>query len=319
MAEPEVGSDRLTRMRRARGVWAVLAVGALLVGCSGQDDDDTAATMAFSAAEGDADDGAGAVSTGAAEGEEATAARDEAGGVSGGGGGGTVAPPGSDARVVRSAHLSIDVADGGFREAFAEASRVATALGGFVEASTTSSYDEGRASGEVTIRVPVDRFDDALERLGELGEVVSTDVQGEDVSAQLVDLAARLRSLRAEEDALNTLMAEAADVGEVLSVRDTLSGVRTQIEQLAAQEAALEDRAAFSTITASLAEDTEVAIASSADDDLSLGDAVGTAVDVAEAVVAAAIVAVGLAVPLAPLALAGWWYVRRRRRIVAAA
>ena len=310
-------------MRTNRRGWTLAAASVLVVassvGCSGGGDDEQSdaadaqvADEAGDAAEVTAAD-VDASTAGGATGASGGTARGVAGSASA-----PVAEPISvaagDVRVVRTAALRVLVPDGDFGVAFASATQVATTLGGFVQTSSTSSYDEGDASGEVTLRVPVDRFDDAVEQLGALGEVESTQVEGDDVTGELVDMAARLRSMRAEEEALNALLTEATNVNEILTVRSTLSQVRQAIEQLAAQEASLSDRAAFSTVSVVLHEGGHVAAAPPEDGDRSLGDAIETAVDVAETVVGAAIVAVGFLLPFAPLALLAWIVVLRRRR-----
>ena len=309
-------------MRIDRRGWALAAVSALAVvsgvGCSGGGDD-----------EGSALDTAGTAGQFAADEADTGSSTGGSAGAGGGSTGGSTASDSSpvaapisvvvgEVQVVRTASLRVLVPDSDFGVAFASATQVATTLGGFVQTSSTSSYDEGDASGEVTLRVPVARFDDAVEQLGALGEVESTQVEGDDVSGELVDMAARLRSMRAEEEALNALLAEATNVNEVLTVRSTLAQVRQAIEQLAAQEASLADRAAFSTVSVVLHEGGVAASASPSDDgDRSLGDAIGTAIDVAETVVGAAIVTVGFLLPFLPLALLGWFVVLRRRRAAA--
>lgn len=224
------------------------------------------------------------------------------------------AVPSVGARVVRTADLRIEVEKGTFGQQLRAASTLARSLGGFVESSSTSSYEEGEASGEISIRVPVDRYDDAMARLTELGTVERSSEDGQDVTDQLVDLDARLRSLRAEEAALNALMAEAANVNEVLSIRSTAVGIRQQIEQLAAQQASLEDRSAFSTISVLLHEATaDIAASTPGDDDWTLADAFETGVDAARTIVGSLIVVVAVAVPLLPFVLVALMVARRRR------
>lgn len=280
----------------------------VIAACSDGGDDATDAAAATADAAGASDEGGG-------EGDSDDATDAAVGGRASALTAGRETLPEVDSRVVRTADLRIEVEKGRFRDAFRDASELARSLGGFVQSSTTSSYERGEARGDVTLRVPVDRFDEAMRRLSELGEVESTSEEGEDVTAQLVDLDARIRALRAEEDALNALMAEATNVNEVLSVRSTSVGIRQEIEQLAAQQESLDDRAAFSTIHVLLHEPTAALSESSPDDDSwDLADAFGTAVDGAESVVGAMIVAVGLALPIAPLAAAAWALAHRLRR-----
>lgn len=289
-------------MRRSLGI-ALLVVTLAGVGCSNAGDDDAAT----------ADD---STETMVASPEDESAEGVASDGATGGGADTDAELVGLDfsTRVVRTADLRIEVAKGEFGEQLRAASSLARALGGFVESSLTSSFEEGEASGEITLRVPVDRYDDAMTQIAKLGTLESSSEQGEDVTDQLVDLEARVRALRAEEDALNALMAQATNVNEVLAVRSTAIGIRQEIEQLAAQQQSLEDRSAFSTIHLLLHEATASLAASPDDDEWSLGQALDTAVDATVAVVGVMIVVVGALLPIAPFALLALYLVRRRSR-----
>ena len=214
--------------------------------------------------------------------------------------------PGLEPQIVKHADLSIEVADGSVTEAFDRAADVARRRAGFVVSSSTSTFDAGQASAQLTLRVPVEQFDAARGDLAAVGELRSVQVSGQDVSAQLVDLGARLRALRAEEDALTVLLGEAGAVGEVLAVREQLSSTRLQIEQLAAQQAALEDRATFSTLQVSLFEAGAGAVRTDPEPATGLARSFQQAVEGAVAVVGGMVVVLGYVLPLVGLGLLAW-------------
>lgn len=206
-------------------------------------------------------------------------------------------------RVVRTADLRVKVAKGGFGAAFDRVAAIAAANGGFVSSSSTSSADNAR-SGEVTVRVPSDRFDAARQGLSALGEVDGQSIRGEDVSGQLVDYEARLKSLQSQEDALRVLVGQAKSVGEVMQVQSSLFNVRQQIEQLKAQKGNLEQSAGLAAIQVSLFEPGAAVVRPV--DDRSLARSLERAVDGMRAVVGGMIVVFGWLVPLAVLGLLGW-------------
>jgi hypothetical protein len=218
-------------------------------------------------------------------------------------GGTTAVVPGSP-RVVRSADLRVKVVKGRFGVAFDQVASLAAANGGFVSSSSTSSNEDAR-SGELTVRVPADRFDSVRQSLGALGEVESQAIRGEDVSGQLVDFDARLKSLRAQEDSLRVLVGQAKEVGDVLQVQSSLFTVRQQIEQLAAQKANLEQATTLATLHVSLFEPGAVPGARPLDDGPSLAHSFEQAADGMLAVVGGMIVVVGYVIPLAVLGLLG--------------
>jgi hypothetical protein len=251
----------------------------------------------------------------------AGAAKADTGGDTAGGAGGTGAsiPSGiGRAKVVRTASLEVEVKRDGFAAAFSQVPTIAAANGGFVASSSSSAQGAGdrAAAGTIEVRVPSDRFDETRRQLLALGEVRSEQLRGQDVGGQLTDLDARLRNLRSQEEAIRLLMTKTGTIGETIEVQRQLSTVREQIEQLAGEQARLEDAVAFSTLTLAIV---EPGGALQPDDGSPLGDAVARAVDGAERVLTAVIVTVGYLLPLAVLALVAWLGVELVRRSLQAA
>jgi len=236
--------------------------------------------------------------------------------------GGSTPVPGSP-RIVRTGELRVNVGKSGFDAAFDRVASIAAAHGGFVASSSTSSNSSGgdnsgggndARSGDLVVRVPSDRFDSARRDLAALGKVEYQALRGEDVSGQLVDYDARLKSLTAQEDALRTLVGKATAVGEVLQVQNSLFEVRQQIEQLTAQKQNLEQAASLSTIQVSVFEPGALFEPRPVDDDKGLANAFERAVDGSVAVIGGMMVVVGWAVPIVVLGLVVWAASRLFRR-----
>jgi hypothetical protein len=109
----------------------------------------------------------------------------------------------------------------------------------------------------LTLRVPVERLDDAIAAAKQEAERVEREgLRTEDVTERYVDLEARLKTLRATEDELRQLLAESRernqDVEDVMAVYRQLTDIRTQIEQLQGQLQALAGLAALSTVNVQL-------------------------------------------------------------------
>ena len=220
--------------------------------------------------------------------------------------------PGSP-RIVRTADVRVKVAEGGFGAAFDRVASVAAANGGFVSSSSTGSVDDAR-SGTLTVRVPADRFDNVRLTLNELGDVESQSIRGDDVSGQLVDYEARLRSLQAQEESLLALVGRATGVGEVLQVQSTLFSVRQQIEQLKGQKANLDQSVSLATLQISLFEPGAAGVNRPADDKPSLARSLEEAVDGMVSVIGGMIVVLGYLIPIAVLGLVVWGASRVLRR-----
>ena len=92
----------------------------------------------------------------------------------------------------------------------------------------SSSRDE--RSGALTLRIPAKRFDDAMLALrglaGELeGEVEFQDITGQDVTAEFIDLGARLDILQDRRDLLRDIQADATSSSEILRLAALIDDV----------------------------------------------------------------------------------------------
>ena len=231
---------------------------------------------------------------------------------------GQTAPGATGDKVIRTGELRLELKKNGFRAAFDRATALAGELGGFVANSNTERVGDRLAAGSLTLRVPGTRFDEARRRLNQLGTVEHESIRGQDVSGELVDLEARLRSLRAQEDVLRALLGRAKTVGEVIQVEQQLGGVRQQIEQMAAQEKHLNDQVAMATLQVSMFEK-GAPVTPPEDEKPILQRSFDRAIDGALAVIGGTVVVIGYAIPLGVLALIGWALYRlvTRRRAAA--
>jgi uncharacterized protein DUF4349 len=132
------------------------------------------------------------------------------------------------------------------------AQAIASGLGGDVLNLSQSGSGDSR-SASLTIRVPSNRFGDALQQLKSLeGEIATSGVSAQDVTDQFVDLQARLTAKHAEEQRYLAILGRANTIDEILKVDASLGNVRTQIEQLTAQINSIKNRTEFSTISMSI-------------------------------------------------------------------
>jgi hypothetical protein len=202
---------------------------------------------------------AGAATGGQQGGGEANAGGNGNGAGTGGGTGNAGNQGGGDSGVidqagqliVKNGALAIQVE--GLDAALAAATREISALGGYASASQRFG-DGDDAQATVTYRIPVARWDEALGDLRGLGQkVIDERFSTEEVTAQVVDLEARIANLRTTEAAFQSIMAQAEKIDDILTVQAQLSQVRGEIERLTAQKTNLEGQAAFSTLTVTFA------------------------------------------------------------------
>ncbi|MDI1483750.1 DUF4349 domain-containing protein [Polyangium sp. y55x31] len=126
------------------------------------------------------------------------------------------------------------------KSSLGEVESLARSLGGFLARRNDQS---------ITIRVPVARFDEAIRRIEKLGDMLSRDVQVEDVTEEYHDTEIRLKNARAVRERLEQLLAKATKVEESIAIEKELERVAETIDRLEGRMKFLRDRAAFSTIT----------------------------------------------------------------------
>jgi hypothetical protein len=114
----------------------------------------------------------------------------------------------------------------------------------------TGGYLSVRSDNLVTIRVPRDRFQDALSLVEKLGDVVHRDIKAQDVTDEFVDTEARLKNAYAMRDRLQDLL-QKAQVKDAIEIEKELGRVTEEIERLEGRMKLLKDQIAFSTITVS--------------------------------------------------------------------
>ena len=169
-------------------------------------------------------------------------------------GNGQEVPAVDDAKIVRTGTIQLQVKD--VPTALGTARDGIRAMGGYIGQSETSSQDD-HPTATVTYRIPVDRWDAALDLLhglaGQTTKVLDERTQAVEVTGAVIDLEARIKNLRASEVALQGIASRAGKVSDVLEVQSQLTSVRGQIEELSAQLKDLNDRSAYATLTATFA------------------------------------------------------------------
>ncbi len=154
----------------------------------------------------------------------------------------------AERKIIKTGELTLQVPSVG--AAVGELRAIALSLDGYVSDSRTGGEHD---PATVTLRVPAERFDEALSRLhGMKGEVRVEATKDEDVTSSIVDLDARIRNLQASEEQYRVLVSRAQKIDDILAVQSRLDEVRGQIEQLSAQLKQLNGLASLSTITVTL-------------------------------------------------------------------
>jgi hypothetical protein len=171
----------------------------------------------------------------------------------------TVVPPsggepgqGVETKIIRTADLTLEVSNVTGAAAAIEA--IGTSAGGYVSTTNIGTDYNGQPTGTVVLRIPAARFDSALSGIKAIGTVTSISTQGQDVTAEYVDVQARITSYQNQIAQYNAIMKNATDVEDVLAIQQQIDTVQTSLDQVTGQMKYLNSQVDYATITVSLQE-----------------------------------------------------------------
>lgn len=297
---------RVPRLALAGVASALLALSVTVALLTGSEDSaDGPSDSASAPAAGESGDSA--ASTGAAE-----PAPDDLGFLQAGPGT-DIAPRERERQIERSAQLTLAAPADQLGRAAEEVVAVADRHRGFVLRSNVSTGEDG-GGGEFELRIPQDRLRPALRDLSAIGEVRARSEQGQDITPAVSRTAERLDEARADRRGLLRRLEQAQTDAEARAIRRRLRLVSAEIRGLTRALRSLRERVDYAAVTVTLEEGGD---AGSDDNGAGAGAAFDDALGSLEGALELGIRALGVLLPLALLAAAGWLASRlvlRRRR-----
>jgi len=156
--------------------------------------------------------------------------------------------------IARAVTLSIVVKD--FPAARAALDSILARHHGYSAQLTVNTEENSQRSLQDSLRIPAPQLAAALAELKSLGRVETETQSGEEVTQQHADLAARLLNSRETEQRLRDILAQrTGKIEDVLQVEEEIARVRGEIEQMEADQRALEHRVDFASVDLHLAEE----------------------------------------------------------------
>ncbi len=165
--------------------------------------------------------------------------------------------------IARTASLKISAKD--FQSARAGVDRIIATFHGFAASMTINNAVGEPQSLNAELHFPAAQCDAALAALKALGRVEQEQQGGEEVTAQVVDLDARLKNARETETRLQDILkTRTGKVSDVLEVENQIAETRQNIEQMEGEQKALRNRITFSAITLDLHEEYQASLETTA-------------------------------------------------------
>ena len=167
--------------------------------------------------------------------------------------------------VIRQATLSISVGSGTFGSKLTDVRHIVEGEGGYIAGTDASvgpapdSQSSQITTGTVNFMVPAANFDATIDELTKVGTLKGEHITGTDVSAQYVDLNARLANAEAQHQVYLALLAKATNTNDIIAIENQIGQITSQIEQLKGQIKYLDNNTSFSAITVTMTESAPLA------------------------------------------------------------
>ncbi|MFZ5965964.1 MAG: DUF4349 domain-containing protein [Bacillota bacterium] len=162
-------------------------------------------------------------------------------------------------KVIKSSFISIDVTN--YDEVFNNITTTTLSSGGYIQNSNTQykiyipeKPEESLRVGNLTLRIPEDRYQDIVQQIKALGTVTNFGEDGQDITNQYRDTMNEVENLRIQEKQLREIMSKANNVKDILEVERELTRVRGEINRLTGDIVRWDELVNFATIQVSLNE-----------------------------------------------------------------
>ncbi|HVU57531.1 MAG TPA: DUF4349 domain-containing protein [Puia sp.] len=169
-----------------------------------------------------------------------------------------IANPDWDRKIVKTASLNVEVKN--FKDYTARLHEKVRAAGGYIaqEEQSESAY---KIENAVTIKVPVDRFDETVMQLSsDSDKLVNKKVSSEDVTMQLIDTKSRLETKKQVRERYMEMLKQSHSKEDVIEMQREVDNIQEQIEGAAGRIAYLGHSAAYSTINVSFYQILDVSV-----------------------------------------------------------
>lgn len=164
----------------------------------------------------------------------------------------TLAATQPDRYLIKNAWIQVEVDDAS--KGMEQLSSAARAMGGYLSNMHERKLGPERTQITATLRVPAEKFEQAMTEAQAMGNVIERRVSSDDVTEQYVDTEASIRNLKRTEERLLEHLDRSAKLEDILKAEQELTRVRGQLERLEGQLRFLSHRVAFSTIEVTLYE-----------------------------------------------------------------
>ncbi|WP_347606994.1 DUF4349 domain-containing protein [Acrocarpospora sp. B8E8] len=156
-----------------------------------------------------------------------------------------------DRSIIYTAELTVQAQD--VAKASDSAKQIVLGAGGYVADEKSTAFSGSSSEAVVTFKIPPARYPEVLVKLGsDLGERRSLHQGAQDVTGEVADVAARVKSAEAALDQFRLLLTKADKIGEILEIEREIQNRTAELESLQARQKALAEQTGMATVTLTL-------------------------------------------------------------------
>lgn len=151
----------------------------------------------------------------------------------------------TERKLIKNGNITLQVED--LLDGEKSVTEWAKGFNGYVENSSTNERNAW-----FTVKVPSQKFDEAMQSLGNLGIVKSHGISMQDVSEQYYDLETRLSTKKVMQANLKKYLAQATNLNDILKIERELNNVTSEVESMEGRMRRLTNQIDYATISVTL-------------------------------------------------------------------
>ncbi|GAA1020237.1 hypothetical protein Aple_079030 [Acrocarpospora pleiomorpha] len=156
-----------------------------------------------------------------------------------------------DRSIIYTAELTVQAQD--VAKASDSAKQIVVGAGGYVADEKSTAFSGSSSEAVVTFKIPPARYAEVLVKLGsDLGERRSLHQGAQDVTGEVADVEARVKSAESALDQFRLLLTKADKIGEILEIEREIQNRTAELESLQARQKALAEQTGMATVTLTL-------------------------------------------------------------------
>jgi hypothetical protein len=151
-----------------------------------------------------------------------------------------------DRKIIKNAHVTLELKD--YNTFNNSLHFKLKSFGAYIAQELQSETNTG-ITNDISIKVPVDKFEDLMNSLGgDSIKMIEKNIATEDVTGEVVDTKARIEAKKQVRERYMELLKQAKTMKDVLDVQQEINGIQEDIESASGKVGYMVHSAAYSTI-----------------------------------------------------------------------